>query len=585
MLSTVDALIENGQFETALKQLSKIEKHSYDSWSKIGVYRRYYNLGQTKKCETLLKKAVKKNPNNLELSALYTHLLLQQGKLKDALKVAEVLKGTRFGSFYSEVYFALFPSEEFSPTEKYFNLYKDAYSGTQNTYWLNNCALIYLKDGNYNEAAKLSPQNVYLPEDAYFWSLVMFDAKLYGSASSYAEKANTLYENSSVKSRHNVSKIEIASILSDSYLALSDIEEAERVRSSLLSHLNESTAGMNIEDENVKLLLPAIYVDSALYAISNDNYETTYRLLSKTLDSFPDYVPSLVLYGTLSQKSSLFPEYDTAEQVLKDNNLATLKMEKFDSIPKVSPSDALYKMNQSFEKTKDAKLYIALLNLKYQTDKSITRLEKLADVWNELEKTQLQTNVYNPLVLEYALHTFITYERTEDAFRLLFKHISAKYNFDATIDFWEQVVRNVHSFTIREAEYAAWFAAFYKKADTALRLYEYCVFESAHSTKDFQSLSNEKTISLYVTNPSCINLAMIYYSLSRPEDALDLFSKTANRTVDSFQKAECLFRMAEIYQAQNKIIDAEKAASYALTLYPMHAKAKLLNDTLRDSKK
>ncbi|MBQ9630140.1 MAG: tetratricopeptide repeat protein [Treponema sp.] len=573
MLDSVDALIEAGYYTDASKELARIEKYAYDSWSKIGIYRRYYNLGETDRAEKLLKKALKKNPNNFEMSALYSHLLLQSGRKTEALEVAKCLQGTRFGSFYTEAYFSVNGEEQFYIDERYLNLYYDAYIGTNDSYWLRNCALIHLKDGKYASATKFFPTECYLPEDAYFWALVAFDAEHFASAVAFAEKSNSLYETSPISSRHFLSKIEIASILSDSYLALSDSEEAENARSSIIAQLEQSSAGFNILDKNVQNLLPSIFVDSALYANSSNNRNYATRLLTNTLDSWPDYVPALIAYADLARLSLNTSQPDMAENMLRDSGLASLKMEQYDDTIRVPISDALYRMERSLEKNRDSRLYVSYLNLKYENDSSITQNEKLADVWNELEKNQVSPNVYDVLVLEYALNTLILHGRCEDAWTVFSRHIARKYSFDSSHNFWDEVLSNVKSFSIREAEYAAWFSAFYKYGDTAIALYEYCVFEN-------NGVDEKKIISHSVSSSSCVNLSMIYHSLGMTDKAIELYSQTANRSISNIQKAECMYRLAEIYKAQNRVLDASKAASYALLLNPGHARAKLLRDTL-----
>ena len=42
----VDILIADNQFTDAVKELKKIEKQVYDSWSYIGVYKRYAQIGE-----------------------------------------------------------------------------------------------------------------------------------------------------------------------------------------------------------------------------------------------------------------------------------------------------------------------------------------------------------------------------------------------------------------------------------------------------------------------------------------------------------------------------------------------------------
>ena len=56
----IDALVMQNQMQSALKELRKAEKRAYDSWSYIGIYKRYMILGESASAEKLLKKALKK---------------------------------------------------------------------------------------------------------------------------------------------------------------------------------------------------------------------------------------------------------------------------------------------------------------------------------------------------------------------------------------------------------------------------------------------------------------------------------------------------------------------------------------------
>lgn len=98
----IDALIMQNQMQSALKELKKTEKRAYDSWAYIGIYKRYITLGESLPAEKILKKALKKNGSNMELLAVYSAFLLREGRLGDAGKVAEKLRGTKYASLYSE---------------------------------------------------------------------------------------------------------------------------------------------------------------------------------------------------------------------------------------------------------------------------------------------------------------------------------------------------------------------------------------------------------------------------------------------------------------------------------------------------
>ncbi len=583
-LDEIDALIEQGQDADALSELKKIEKKTYDSWSRIGIFRRYNELGETELAERVLRNGLRKNPKNPELSAVYAHFLLRNGRYDEAEKAAGCLRGTRYGSIYSEAYLNEVLSSadsaggEISFTDmKFYPVYLDAYGGTHDSYWLRNCAVISMTAGDYDKALSLQPPDSTEPEDAYFWSLVAYDDKQYGSAAAFAEKAQALYPDVSIHSMHSVSPIEIASMLSDAYVSLSETDEAENVRRSLLARLAADPAAGTDYDEAYMTMMPSIYVDSALYAEANGDDGKCSSLLTYAADTWPDYVPGLIAYADFAYRTSLPLEETPQEQTLRDKGLATLRMEKYDNRAAIPVSDAEFRMDKSLAGKNDPQLYIARLDLKYKTDKSLTVNDRIADVWNELENSASGTDLYPATLLEFAVNKLLSYEQTEDAWTLYSRYIISKYKFDAGRDFWEQAVSHEKEFTLPEAEYAAWFAAYQRYADTAERLYEYCVYESSGIPEDG---GENKKIAAFVSTSSCMNLAMIYSSLGAVPQALDLYGAAASRAVDTKQKGEIMYRMAVIYAAQQKNREALRSAGYALALDPSNARAKLLRDKL-----
>ncbi|MCK9170281.1 MAG: hypothetical protein M0P01_07685 [Treponema sp.] len=583
-LTEIDALIEQGQDADAVSELKKIEKKTYDSWSRIGIFRRYDQLGESELAERVLKNGLKRNPENTELSAVYAHFLLRQGRYAEAAKTAECLRGSAYGSIYSEAYIddVLYSVSSTggkpSFTDiKFYPVYLDAYNETQDSYWLRNCAVIEMTAGDYDKAFSLRPDDCMESDDAYFWSLVSYDDKNYGTAAAFAEKARTLYPESSIRTKDSVSQIEIASMLSDSYVLLSETDKAEEIRHSLLDQMASDQAANADYDDAYKTMMPAVYVDSALYAEANSDDRKCSNFLTYAVDTWPDYVPGLIAYADLAYRTSLPLEETPQEQTLHDKGLVTLRMEKYDNRTKIPVSDAAFRMDRSLERKNDAHLYIARLNLKYKTDKTLSVNDKITDIWTELENSAVDTDIYPEPLLEFAVSKLLTYGQTDDAWVLYRRYIGSKYKFDMNGDFWTQTVLHKNALTLREVEYAAWFAANQRCADTAERLYEYCVYESSGNTGDYEQT---RKIAPFVSTSSCMNLAMIYSSLGAAPQALSLYSAAASRSVDVLQKAEIMYRMAVIYAAQQKIREAVRSVEYALALDPFNARAKLLRDQL-----
>ena len=81
-----------------------------------------------------------------------------------------------------------------------------------------------------------------------------------------------------------------------------------------------------------------------------------------------------------------------------------------------------------------------------------------------------------------------------------------------------------------------------------------------------------------------MNLALVYNSLGRRTEALDLYSKCAGRAGDFKTKSFVMYRMAELYNSINDVKNARLSAEYALTLNPRNAPARLLLNKIKFSK-
>ena len=175
-------------------------------------------------------------------------------------------------------------------------------------------------------------------------------------------------------------------------------------------------------------------------------------------------------------------------------------------------------------------------------------------------------------MFDFAESFLLQRKNYDEAFSIFYKYITSKYGFKPE-SFWESTVKNVQQFSANEAEYAAYFAANYLRGDDALSLYEYCVFGN--------SVDGNRTISPAASDSECINLALIYNSLGRRNDALDLYSKCAGRAENLSTKSFVMYRMAKLYNSINDLKNARLSAEYALVLNPRNAEARLLLNKIK----
>lgn len=626
----IDTLIRQGQYNTATEELRKVEKRLTASWDFISVFRRYNNLGETARALQVISDAYKKHNLNGEVIALYTYALLRAAKIDEAVKVSEVLSGTRYGSFYSEALLrqaaangaSSFGSSNSSSSRaknstasatassssasvsngtskdsnvpdsklpdnnltrylapEFFSVYYDAYTGSRESFWLRNAALISLINGDTEKVHSLHPERYTSFADAYFWALVQFDIGNYGGADEALSQARILYETSPRRDRQRVTDIQFAALASDLYQALSEADRAEEARRELLARLKDSDIDLSDAE------LPYIYLNSTQYAVGAGNDGRAIYLLLESVKNWPDFVPALVTYANFAYNSSKSRVENETQRTLRESGVATLEMQRYDARAKIPVADAISRMEKSLERTHDPLLYIALLDLQYKTDTTIAPENKIADLWSVLERNSTGINKYPELLFEYAVNMLIRYNRTDDAFDLFQRYCRTQYEFEAGADFWKQLLENVRKMPLSQAECAAYFAATKHLGTTAQKLYEYCVFES--SGGDFRGSkagSAQAQVAANVSVESCMNLADIYSAFAKRKEALSLYAVAAGRTPDVMQKAEIMYRMAVVYSEDGNTQDAARTAAVACTFNPSHAKAQYLLARLRAAK-
>ncbi len=575
----VDILIADNQFSDAVKELKKIEKQVYDSWSYIGVYKRYAKIGEDLKAEKIIKKAIKKNSHNPELLAVYSVYLMRHNKIEEAKKFSEELRGTKYGSIYSE---AVLKSavmavgeggnQEFYKDSKYYSIYLDAYRGSRNPIWIRNCAVFNLKDGLFEAAAALVPDSFSDADDAYFWAMVLYDSGKYYEAIDALEVSKAYlegYPDSSNRRLFRVTSVKQVALESDSYMAVSEMEASEAKRQEIICKL-DTLGKLNAGDEE---LLSIIVVNSAVYARNQYEDDSCADLLFYAVNRWPDNVEALILYSDFAYNSNLERPESIEIKNLRQNGISSVSMEEYDNRRKIPMSDALYRLDQALERTKDPALSIARLDLKYKMDSSFTVKNKTSDLWIQMENNYSEEEKYQSLLVQYVLSFLLKTNQKDDAFTLFTKYVTSALKLDSKQDFWIQIEKSLGQMDVRIAEFAAWFATDQKKYDEALRLYEYCVYESG-------GVLFKGIISPAVSTVSCMNLADIYFSTGKKDKALDLYGKAAGRESRSYIRSEIFYRIAEIYSATGDIKNALRSAEYAILLYPDNARASLLKEKL-----
>ena len=574
----IDSLVAQNQMQSALKELGKAEKRAYDSWTWIGIYKRYMMLGESGRAEKVLKKALKRNGGNVELQAVYSAFLLRAGRLGEAGKLAEKLRGTKYASLYSEFILrqslekAAASSEsgfDFYTHKEFYQIFLDAYKASGNPVWLHNCAAFNLINGDYALAASLYPRYFQDADDAYFWALVCYDAGQFYDSIEAVENSRRLMTGYNGTVNFKTSQILQTAIESDAYMAVSEMEAAENARRGIVMNLDELKVRKSDE-----AFLSNIILNSARWAENQGMEEQNADLLFYVVNRWPDNVPGLILYADFAYRSNLEREEDTEIAALRKAGIQTLEMERYDNRRKIPMSDALYRIEEALRRTNDPYLNIAKLDLRYKTDSSINEKDKNRDLWNMLENSLNEDGEYKGLLVQYALNFLLNTKQYDDAWTLFYECVTDVSSYSVKRDFWEQFIEKARGYELPMVEFGAWFAANNKMTDEAVRLHEYCVYESA-------GLLDEGYISQAVSTASCLNLGSIYISLGKKAKALDLYGKTAGRESSNAKRSDIFYRIACIYASDGDIKNALRSAEYASSLYPDNARASILKDKLK----
>lgn len=598
----IDRDISLGQTQDAVNLLKKLDKPSLAPNVRLGIYRRYVQLGENEKAEKVLVSALKKNSNDKMLIAVYSNLLLKKGKIKEAYSLSKKLSGTKYGSIYAE---ALLRNEKSSGSgvtymdyfvPDYIPVYADAYAGSLDNRWIRNCAAINLVRGELTQALKYHPENFDDTEDAFFWATVCYDNKKFVEAAEDLKKAKSIanieivdsadyYE--SKKKKQNLN-LKIYSLLSDSYINLSEEKLAEEERSNLLSYLTLLDEDMTVTDTTEEFtnqmpkpdVMSAIYLNSALWSLANEDYHGAYKLLKFEVEKWPDYAPGLIAYGNFAKNSNRAVVEDSLTQELRRLGIKSMDMEAYDNLPRVEIADAIARMDDSLARFKNYQLYVARLDLEDSQTTWHSDVKHLAEIYQVVERNTLGTHLYPPEIARYAVYGIYKCEKKEEAENLFNKYITRRYGFSSGSDFYDEFFRNISKMETWEIEYAAWFATMNLKASVAANLYEYIVFN--------EYLKNEKfvqEISPRATASAMMNLAMIYSSTGKKDDAIKLYGKVSGRTQSYEVKSESLYRIGVLYYERKNNEDALKSLKYAVYLNPAHSKARLLLSQMEEALK
>ena len=341
VLDSVDAAVSQNSAEDALKSLKKLEKKAYASYEYLGIVKRYFFLGETKSAERVLKKSLKRNPKNPELSAVYANFLLRENRLEEAFQISLCLKDSKYSSIYAECVLkkALLAIENGEPVLKsafnsvykkkknksvetksseeikeifcspdFISVYKNAFDGSDESLWIFNAASIFMRGGEFKNAVALYPNKISSSRESLFWGCIFFDSGLYAESIAALEASSKL---TSFAEKTDLStKTEILSLESDGFYIEGEENPSEKIRQRLIQNFAE--------------IPPQIYMNSAMFAKRKSDFESEQKLLDFLSVNFPDYLPGLAALGEFSLDQIKNQHEDFLSQKIRNAGRKTL---------------------------------------------------------------------------------------------------------------------------------------------------------------------------------------------------------------------------------------------------------------------
>lgn len=559
-LDMIDRAISQGSTRDAVEELKKLEKRAYSSFERLSIYKRYMLLSEKESAERVLKNGLEKLPNNSELRAVYANFLIRQNKIAAAKKHAELLKETKYASLLSECEIFeqleknkkenLDAKEEFSAF-RFIPLYRAAFETSGNSKWIFNAASLLMKNGMYRQAAEFYPQKIESFSEAYFWAGVFFDAGLYSQSLEVCESSASL-ASAILNQKETVDSLkpQIEVLKSDCYYILGDEEKCHEIRKNFLA------------SEDLTNVPPSVFVNESLLEQKNDNYAEAYKDLECCMNLYPSYYPSLQVYAKYALDINARTESSLAQQ-LRSSGLRTLEMERFDAAPKISEKDLLLYVDSKRGTYSDPVIDVLEHRIQKIIDLRNDRNKNISGYYKILERYSDVTPKFPEECTDYIVHSLIEKHWEKEAESIFNDYIEERYNVD--------MMNEPGKFNLWELEVAAWYAAVEGKFEKAQFLLEHIVNSYGGYSEVVNSFAKNESVMR-----SLVNLAVIYASCDRYQDALEALNIASSRATDSKVKAEILFRIADLQYSLGDDKSAGRALKYCLSLNPEHKDARLL---------
>ena len=594
-LDASDDLIAQGLSKDALKLLKKLERRATTVYEWLGLFKRYSALGEDKRCEKVLKRSLKKFPQDQQVSAVYADFLLRQGRVDEAFSIALCLEEGQWSSIYAECVLrkalvaadrteskAEVLQEAFAPASKrkrkqkespvertreekdaalseifcdeaFAPIYESAYKGSKDVAWIFNAASIFMKTGDYEQAMLLYPKSISSARESLFWGGVFFDAGHFAESLEALQASYLLASLGSGKDRALANQI--LCLEADCYYVLGDEASSEQLRSEMILQGGS--------------LPPLVYMNSAMFAKRQGDIEGQFANIDALVRQFPQYVPGLAALGEFALDEMKRPQEDEIEQRLRGAGLKTLRMERNDQLPSQTVESVIELIDEQLDEGNKEELLVLKDCLETQRAKLEGQERNVSDIWALIEQNFSSYSVYPSVLAHHCIYALLDAGFTEDAKALFTNCLKAKHP-----DF--SIAANPEQFELWEIELAAWFACRDEDFQSALTLYTFIATRYA-SQAQFASLSPQSSV---IVN-AFVNLSVLYASTDETYKALDALNKASSKSFIPTEKAEILYRIASLHWKMGDGSSASRALKYALSLDSEHHKARLLQKKIQ----
>ncbi|MFI3257826.1 MAG: hypothetical protein R3Y36_05980 [Spirochaetales bacterium] len=549
-LAQVDSLIAVRQYNDAWSLLRRIAKDVRNPYDSLGIVRRSLLLDKTDYAKTLLAETLKTYPENQELIAVYTHILMTENLYEEALEYGVALEAGSYGSLYSELRFRTDseaaekayrenPSENLPQIPNYYSpyyaqAYADIAGSTGNVSYLRNAALVYALQGDMSKAFFYHPKNVTSYDDPWFWAQISYDSYNFTQAIQDVLLFDLSAEN--------------LALLADSYLQENMIENAKNAW--LFS--TQIFSGEN----------PFAWHNLAQYYYNIGDPESAHLTLTQLVDQFPYYVPGLTAYAYFSLSEPVQSSDTIFYSELEKRGMQTLQMTRASAVLPITTDDALMRIEiaEEFLHTQDSqeaiKLAIEKTKLRWEISGSaLSATQKTADILLLLEKYGQDS-----LLVEYALWQFFSFAMIDDADQLFRSHCSLRYeNADTDIQFRNVPLIGMESW---EYEFGAYIALCQKRYGDAEEWFRFLIPDG---------IPGEAT-----PINAALNFIELHNSSGRRGEALELYKKILSITDDNRLKAEISYKIALIQYETGEIGNAVFSLNQALLFNEGHNHARIL---------